>query len=154
MVNNFQAKLQLRNFLLWHPELEADEEAKTISIESETQFLEVVEESLDRIGTLEAWIEGLEKRGDTVKKRLEREKKQLLEILLITGHRGTQSARGTASIGYAPKKVILDKTSYPEEFMRHTPNKEAIKRHLLDGGELEGAVLSDNREPFLITRTK
>ncbi len=152
MGNNFHAKLQLRNFLLWHPEL--DEEAKTISLESETQFLEIVEESLDRIATIEASMEALEKRHETWRKRLEREKRQLLEILQITGQKKVQAARGTASIGYSPEKVMLDKTEYSEEFMRRSPDREAIKKYLLDGGELEGAVLSDNRQPFLITRTK
>ncbi len=154
MASNYHAKLQLRNFLLWHPELELDEEAKEIAIESETQFLEIVEESLDRIATMEARIERLELRGELWKERIEREKKQLLEILLVTGHKRAQADIGTVSIGYSPEKVILDKTEYSEEFMRHTPDKEAIKRYLLDGGKLEGARLSDNRQPFLITRTK
>ncbi len=154
MGSNYHAKLQLRNFLLWHPELEADEEAKTIAIESETQFLEIVEECLDRIATIEARIGRLELRGALWEERLEREKRQLLEILQITGHKRVQADTGTVSIGYSPEKVILDKTEYPEEFMRHTPDKEAIKKHLIAGGKLEGAVLSDNRQPFLITRTK
>ncbi len=154
MVNNYHAKLQLRNFLLWHPELEADEEAKTISIESETQFSEIVEESLVRIAAIEGAITRLEQRAVLWDERLEREKKQLLEILLITGHKKVLADAGTASIGYTPEKVILDKTEYPDEFMRHSPDKDAIKRHLQNGGKLDGAVLSDNRQPFLMTRTK
>ncbi len=154
MGSNYHAKLQLRNFLLWHPELELDEEAKTIAIESETQFLEIVEESLDHIATMEARIERLDLRKKLWLHRLDKERKQLLEILEITGHKKAQADGGTVWIGYGPSRLILDREEYPEAFMERVPDKKAIRQHLLDGGKLDGAVISDNREPYLIIKDK
>ncbi len=151
-MSHFHAKLQLRNFLLWHPELEDD--SKQIAIESETDFLEIVEDSLDRIAIMEARMDRLHKRFELWEERKEREKKQLLELMQITGSETARSDSGTVSIGYAPESVLLDGKDFPPRFMRSIPNKDEIKQYLKEGGKLQGAVLSNNRQPYLKIRTK
>lgn len=153
----------IANLLLAHPELFDDEEARALSIESETpavDYLRSLEhrrrEAETMAGALAEQIAQLELRQE----RFVRQEKACREIAFKIMNEGALSKLVMPEATYSiragqPRLIIKDETAIPDNLCRikREPDKTAIKTAMQNGYSPSWAELS-NAEPSLSVRVK
>lgn len=151
------------NLLLQHPELFDDEEARSLSIESETpaiDYLHTIEhrrrEADMMAGAIAAQIAQLELRQE----RFVRQEKACRDIALKIMNEAALTKlvlpEATYSVRAGQQKLIIkDEDAIPIDFCRikREPDKTAIKTAMMNGWSPPWAELS-NAEPSLSVRVK
>lgn len=153
----------IANLLLQHPELFDDEEARALSIESETpavNYLRSLEqrrrEAETMSGAIASQIAQLEIRQERFVKQEKGCRSIAFKIMQEANLQKLVMPEATYSVGNGrPKVIITDENWIPDILCRVTrePNKQRIGELLKDGKEVRGAELS-NSEPSLSVRVK
>ena len=157
-INPEVVKAQIAGLLVRFPELQDDEEALALSLESETDAIVLLSQILEReraakslSGAIASRISELCERQERMDRRVEAQRKLMLKIMEIADIRKLELPSGTLGILTGPKKVIVtDESLLANQCWRVTrePDKTKIKELLLQGVAVGGAVLS-NGEEFL-----
>jgi hypothetical protein len=161
-INPEVIKAQIALLLHQYPELMNDEEARVISLESETEVGESADQILNRIQEIEAmvtglgaWMDELKGRMSSFRRRIEGYRKVLMTYMEIAEVKRLERPLGTLTIGpKAPHVIITDEKVIPQDLWRYPdpePNKILIREMLKNGDAVPGAVLS-NRELTLTIR--
>jgi hypothetical protein len=151
-INPEVVKAQIASLLVEFPELAEDEEALALSLDSETEAVELLSDLVVRIGNakamgtgLAAYISELRDRADTIDRRIEAQRALAQKIM------------ETADLKKAgtPRVVVTDEAALPKDCvrMKTEPDKITIKRKLDQGATVTGAVLS-NAGPVLQIRVR
>lgn len=154
---------QIENLKLLFPELADDEESWTLTIESETEFLVVMEkvanvmrEAASMAGGIAGRIAELELRQGRFTRREQAMRILAFKLMQWADQKKVELPEVTMSIRKGtPKVIITDEAAIPFDYMRITksPNKDLIGGFLKDGKTIPGTELS-NAEPTLSVRTK
>lgn len=156
-------KAQVQRLLVDCPELREDDEALVISLESETDAIELCTKLVKKIGETEAhsagvtgYINDLRSRIQTLDLRAERLRVLLLQIMEAAGVKSLPLPIATLSVRYPEKVQVIEPDIIPEYYRRQPPwepNKLLIKAALKSGASVPGCALS-NSEPSLTIRVK
>jgi hypothetical protein len=159
-INPFELKQQIANLLLVFPELADDEDARLMSMESETDLKEVLTVVLDDIMEAKAMqvaiderIKDLKARGDRFYQREQGWRKLAHDLMNAASLRKLQLPTATLSVRNGqPSVTIIDQAFLPENFWRvkREPNISAIKDALKSGTEVPGAVLNNGSETLAV----
>lgn len=154
---------QIENLKLLFPELADDEESWALTIESETEFLVLMErvanvmrESASMAGGIAGRIAELELRQGRFTRREQAMRVLAFKLMQWADQKKVELPEVTMSIRKGtPKVIITDEAIIPEILCRFTrePDKTKIKELLTNGDPVQGAELS-NAEPTLSVRTK
>lgn len=162
-INPLVVKAQVQSLLATCPELADDEEGLILSLESETDAVQLLTQIVERISITKAmaagvgdFIKDMAQRQDRLEHRVDGFRKLAFQIMQAAGIPKLPLDIATLSIRHGrPKVIITDDKALPEECQRviWEANKVKIKE-LLDAGQVvPGAVLS-NAEEYLEIRTK
>src|SRR5262245_5273542 len=131
---------QIANLRLAHPDLDEDEEAWLLSLESETDFRSFMREVESARQMAESNAIAINGRIAELKVRLARYgrreelcRKLMFNTLQSAGTRKLELPEATLSIRNGQQKVIItDEAAVPDQFCRfkREPNKETIKAQL------------------------
>lgn len=162
-VNPLFLSAQIASLRLLYPELQNDEDAWSLSIESETDVHEVLLriernrcEAAAMAGGLAGYIAELELRQTRLERRERAMRDLAFRIMEMTGLRKIETAEATFSIANGqPRVVVTDEAALPDAVCKftRTPDKTKIKEWLKAGTAVPGAALS-NSEPHLTIRTR
>jgi hypothetical protein len=140
-----------------------DEEAVLLSLESESDVLDVarqiVRAALDAEAmakAVKARIEALEQRHDRFEARAWAARETVKQMLDALNLPKLSAEDFSASLRMTPPKVLItDEASLPDEFVKvqRSPNRTAIGKALDEGREVVGAVRS-NGNVVLSIRTR
>ncbi len=159
---------QIAALRLQFPELAEDEDAWSLTIESETDVPDVLarierrrREALAMAGKVAGYIAGLgiadlEIRQARFERQAEAMRELAFKIMQMADVRKVELPETTFSIAAGqPKVVITDEAVLPDALCRITrsPNKTKIAEWLKTGTAVPGASLS-NAEPHLTIRTR
>ncbi|RYD46074.1 MAG: hypothetical protein EOP83_30265, partial [Verrucomicrobiaceae bacterium] len=106
------------------------------SIESETNFVEIVEAQLKAAGEVEAMIDGLDEYTKSLGERKKRFKKMvdqiregIAEALARAEKKSLVTAFGTVSTGKAAARLnVVSESNVPEQYFGMTLNTDELKR--------------------------
>lgn len=142
-----------------------DEEVLGLSIESETNFVEAVEQVLSAIRDAETLAEAasarameIEDRADRFRHRAARLRDVLIGAMATAGRTNLRLAEGTISVcDGIPSAIIVDEAALSPDLITSKtttrPDMREITRRLRAGEEVPGAVLK-NAAPKLQIRIK
>lgn len=163
LINQHLLSAQIAALRLGYPELEDDDDAWQISIESETDAPEMLarierrrQEAATSAGALITYIAELESRLRRYERREQAMRDLAYRILQLANLRKVELPEATFSIvAGQPKVLILDEKAIPDALCRftRTPDKTKVREWLKSGTEVPGAVLS-NAEPHIMIRTR
>lgn len=154
---------QIANLLLVHPELKEDEEAWALSLESETEALDLFRQIEQRrqsaahlAGAIASNIAELQLRQERFVQRERAMRSLMFKLMEQASLKRIELPEATVTIrAGSPQVVILDHRDLPDELCRikREADKSAVREALNNGAELKGAYLS-NGIPSLSIRTK
>lgn len=157
-INPEVVKSQIASLLLHFPDLQDDEEALALSLDSETDATALLSQIVAKWQQAKAnsvglanWISDLRARMDRMDRRMEAQRKLMLKIMEIADIRKLELPIATLGISMGPKRVIITELEkLPAVYTRVSiePDKTKIKDALMSGADLAGASLS-NGEEFL-----
>lgn len=164
MLNPAVIRQQIENLKIVHPQLLEDEEAWLASLESETDFDEILTTIVRRIEDTKALVLGTKDRFEELKARKERFEQRietLRELAFKIMQAGEIAKRelpeATLSLRAGQQQLIgeADPTSLPDELCKISRdlNRTAIKEALKAGRTIPGFQLS-NSPPSLSIRIK
>jgi hypothetical protein len=146
--------------LLEHPELQDDEELRSIAVESETDAFELLGELLSSIRECQTMRVAIGERIETLRARLARfeqheefHRKLAHRVMEAAGLRKAALPEATLSIRPVPPAVrIIHPDLIPEEFWRvkREPNVSQIKTALKAGQNVPGASLNNTADTLAI----
>jgi hypothetical protein len=157
-----EVKAQIQRLLSDCPELRNDDEALVLSLESETDIIELCQRLVRSIKQNEAYSDGLKEYISELRGRQEafarREtglKAILLSVMEAAGVKTLRLPIATLSARPNQHVVIVDPEKIPKLYQRWKwePMKNEIRAALKEGKEVPGCVLS-NPEPSLTILTK
>lgn len=153
----------IANLLLTHPELFDDDEARALSIESETPAIDYLRslehrrrEAECNAGALADQIAQLELRQERFVRQEKSCRNIAFKIMEETALPKLVMPEATYSVRSGKRKVIVtDENLIPRILGKteFTPDKKRIGEMLKDGQQVNGAELS-NQEPYLAINTK
>lgn len=156
-------KLQVENLRLQHGELEADEEAWLLALESETSLDELLTKLVERLdetailsGGLQTRITELELRQARFAQRQRSIRQAILGLMQGAGVPKKELPLATLSVRKGSQHVvILDEASVPDVLCKitRTPDKAKVKELLLNGSAPNWAHM-ETGEPSLMIRVK
>lgn len=157
-------RLQIENLKLAHPEILQDDEAWLASLESETDFNEILTTIVRRIEDTKALVIGTQDRFEELKARKDRFEHRVetlrdlaFKIMQAADLAKVELPEATLSLRAGQPKVIGEPDPFflPEHFVKRTvvPNMTAIKDALKTGETVPGCELS-NSPPSLTIRIK
>ncbi len=160
-----QVRKQIDALLVAYPQLKEDEEAWLLSLESETDFNNLLrqlerkrQESLSMCEAIESNIETLAARKYRFEHRQEAMRDIMFKLMEWAKQRKVELPEATLSIrAGTPKVVITDEALIPDELCRlkREPDRVKLKELLTQSGPLlNGAAFLSNAEPSLSIRTK
>ena len=159
-INPFELKQQIQNLLLVFPELVDDEDARLMTMESETDLKEVLTIVLDDIMEAKAMqvaiderIKDLKTRGDRFYQREQGWRKLAFDLMGAASLRKMQLPTATLSVRNGqPSVTIIDQAFLPENMWRvkKEPNLSLIKETLKGGKEVPGAVLNNSPDTLAV----
>lgn len=162
-LNPEQVRRTIESLIVRYPELQDDEEAWRLTLESETnafECLRMIERKRQEAETMYRAIDTnmceLRARQERFERREEAMRALELKILEAADLRKAELPEATLSIANGVRKVIItDESELPDDAFRvkREPNKQLIKAWMDAGQEVPGAILS-NAEPHLTIRTK
>lgn len=138
-----------------HENFTDDADAAFTIVHGETSLVEVIDEIIERIATIEAYqtgiagaIDKMKARSDRLDVQAARLKASLLMALDTIGAKKLERPAATLSLAKTPDKVMI--TSEPDlpsgflvEKTTVTPDRKAILAALKEGATVPGAVLSN-----------
>jgi hypothetical protein len=146
-----------------YPQIENEEDQWLLTLESETDVVELLTVAVDRLQDARALINGigqriseLKVRQDRLDQRCEAMRSLAFKVMTWAEVKKLELAEATLSIRAGqPKVIITDEAALPIDCVRikREPDKTAIKDHLARGEQVPGAELS-NAEPTLAVRVK
>lgn len=150
---------QIENLKLVHPEILEDDEAWLATLESETDFDEILTTIVRRIEDTKALVIGTKDRFEELKLRKERFEQRIetlrdlaFKIMNAAEIDKRELAEATLSLrNVAPTVTIIDETALPDiacKFNRE-PDKTKIKE-LLASGIVAGATMSNGSKTISI----
>jgi hypothetical protein len=134
---------------------DADEDAAMTVVEGETSLVEVIDQILVRIATLEAYQDGVQDtigkmkgRADRLDMQAARLKASLMMALDTIGAKKMERPTATLSLAKSPDKaVITNEADLPSSFLIEkttvSPDRKAILAALKEGTAIPGAELSN-----------
>jgi hypothetical protein len=159
-INPFELRQQIANLLLVFPELADDEDARLMSMESETDLKEVLTVVLDNIMeakamqvAIDARIADLKTRGDRFYQREQGWRKLAFDLMNAASLRKLQLPTATLSVRNGqPSVQIVDQSFIPEPYWRikKEPNISMIKDALKSGEAVPGTLLNNGGETLAI----
>jgi hypothetical protein len=162
-INPEVVKAQIASLLIRYPQLQDDEEALALSLDSETDATALLSQIVARLGETEAlingtanWISDLRSRHGNYDRRKDALRDLAFRIMEIAGLPRLELPLATLSISAGAKKVVItDEKALPSAYVRtvREPAKTLIGQMLRAGHEVPGAELS-NAEPHLTIRVK
>jgi hypothetical protein len=162
-INPEVVKAQIAGLLVRHPELQDDEEALQLSLDSETdatallgQIVAKLQESKALSNGTANWISDLRARQDRYDRRQEALRALAFRIMEIAGLKKLELPLATLAIAAGrPKVVITDAAALPAVYVRtvREPAKVLIADTIKSGHAVPGAELS-NAEPVLSIHVK
>jgi hypothetical protein len=146
-----------------YPQIENEEDQWLLTLESETDVVELLTVAVDRLQDARALINGigqriseLKVRQDRFDQRCEAMRSLAFKVMTWAEVKKLELAEATLSIRAGqPKVIITDEAALPIDCVRikREPDKAAIKEHFARGDSVPGAELS-NAEPTLAVRIK
>jgi Siphovirus Gp157 len=158
-------KQQIENLKLGFPELVEDEDAWLLSLESETDFRELMriverhrQDACALAGAIASTISELELRQGRFERREQAMRELMFKLLQAAELRKLELPEATLSIAAGQPRVVILEEAYIlaiDELCRikREPNKVLIKQMLMAGQHVDGAELS-NAEPHLVVRVR
>jgi hypothetical protein len=153
----------IENLKISHPDLMDDQEAWVSSLESETNFNEVLTTIVRRIEDTRALASGTKERLDELRARKDRFEHRIetlrnlaFKIMAAAELPKLELPECTLSLrAGTPSVVITNEAALPDELCRfeRKPDKTKIKEWLTSGGIVTGATIS-NSPPSLTIRVK
>lgn len=150
---------QIENLRVLFPELAEDEEAWTLAIESETNLIELLKQTADKMREAAAMAGAIEERMIDLQdrqRRYERREKAmrwLAKVLLVTADlRKCELPEVTFSIRAVPPSVLItDEAALPDAACKfeRKPDKAKLKE-LLKTGHVAGAVMTNGSETLSV----
>ncbi len=154
---------QIATLRLMYPELAEDEEAWALSVESETDAIELLraverkrQEAETYAGAIAANFVALEIRHSRFVRREKAMRDLAFRILQAADLKRAELPEATLSLANGVQRVVItDEAILPDLLCKitRTPDKAKIKELLKTGAEVRGAVLS-NSEPHLMVKTR
>lgn len=156
-INPEVVKSQIASLLLHFPDLQDDEEALALSLDSETDATALLSQIVAKWQQAKAnsvglanWISDLRARMDRMDRRMEAQRKLMLKIMEIADIRKLELPIATLGISMGPRKVVIvDEKNIPLTFCRippPEPDKVKIKDTLKSGVDVPGCSLSNGDE--------
>lgn len=143
-----------------HPELFADGEAWLLTLDSETDLNELLDDLTRGIQEDAAFAAGLAIAIDDMKARRDRfearenaRRKLVLDLLKAAGIDKAQRPRATISVrDGATSVVVTDETAVPDQFCKiiRAPNKTRIKKFLQSNKSVNWATLTQGERTLSI----
>lgn len=162
-INPEVVKAQIAGLLVRFPELQDDEEALALSLESETDAATLLNQIIAKEREAKAlsagisnWISDLRSRMDRYDRRQEALRALAFRLMEIAGLKKLELPLATIVIGAGrPKVVITDAAALPSCYLRSKPepDKVYIGDMIKAGHTVPGAEIS-NAEPVLSIHVK
>ena len=159
-INPFELKQQIQNLLLVFPELVDDEDARLMTMESETDLKEVLTVVLDDIMEAKAMQVAIDERINDLKARSARFdmreqgwRKLAFDLMQAASLRKMQLPTATLSVRNGqPSVQIVDPDQLPENMWRvkREPNLSLIKETIKAGKTIPGAMLNNSPDTLTI----
>lgn len=159
-INPEVVKAQIASLLALNPDLREDSEALLMSLESETDTIELLTSIVKRIGETEAYMAGtreyiatLRAKIDDMDRWVEGWRRMIFKLMEITGEKSIPLPIGRRLVIQRGQRkvVVVDADSIPHEYLKWEPKLSAIKEALKQGTDVPGTTLS-NAEPILTIR--
>lgn len=156
---------QIANLLLVHPELKDDEESLALSLESETEAIDLFrqierqrQEDSCLAGAIASNIAELQLRQERIVRREKARRELMLKLMQAAGLPRLEMPEATLSISKGRERVIiLDDASVPSSF-RHEPQtpKPDLKKigDALKTGMIVNWAATETGQPSISIRTK
>lgn len=144
------------------PSLAEDEKALADTLEGVSSFNEAVaavlrslDDDLMLVAGIDARVTELEQRKTRIGVRALAKREAILAAMQEAGERKVELPEGTLSVSRGPAKVIVtDEAEVPDAYKRTTVtvDKAALKKALVEGRTVPGAVLSNGGATLTIRR--
>jgi hypothetical protein len=159
-IDPYVVKAQVQLLLEQNPDLREDHDAFLMSLESETELIELLTQLVKRIGETEAYMEGtkdyigkLRARMDDMDRWTTGWRRMIFQLMQSADAKSLMLPIGRRVVIQRgqQKVVVVDESRIPQEFKRWEPNLKEIKQALKQGTQVPGCTLS-NAEPVLAIR--
>lgn len=153
-------KAQIQHLIAANPDLREDADAFLMSLESETDAVELLTMLVKRIGETEAYRDGmtayisdLRGRIDDMDRWVSSWRRMIFQIMQAADESSIALPIGRRLVIQRGqrKTVIIDESQIPQQFKRWEPKLNEIKEALKQNIDVPGATLS-NAEPILTIR--